>query len=83
MVCDIKYMHFYFGICIHLLNIIEYFYASTTTCAYQVFHVHSSQTVKLVNIILKVRRGESSSQKNCKITVRWCVRVSVQPLLLI
>ena len=35
----------------HLLNIIVYLYVSSTTCVQQVFHVHSSQTEKLVNII--------------------------------
>ena len=44
-------MHFYFVTCMHLLNIIVYLYASSTTCAQQLFHVHSSQTDKLINII--------------------------------
>ena len=35
----------------YLLNIIVYLYASSTTCAQQIFHVHSSQTDKLVDII--------------------------------
>ena len=35
----------------HLLNIIVYLYVSSTTCAQQVFHIHTSQTDKVMNII--------------------------------
>ena len=44
-------MHFYFVTCMHLLNIIVYLYASSTTCAQKAFHVYSSQTDKLINLI--------------------------------
>ena len=47
----IKCMHFSFVICMHLWNIIVYLYAPNTTCAQQVFHIHTSQTDKLINMI--------------------------------
>ena len=43
-------MCFSFVTCVYVLNITVYLYVSSKTCVQQVFHVHSSQTDKLVNI---------------------------------
>ena len=42
-------MHFFFVNGMHLLNIIVYWYAPNTTCAQQIFQVHSTQTDELIN----------------------------------
>ena len=42
-------MHLYFVNCMHLLNIVVHWYAPNTTCAQQIFQLHSTKTDELIN----------------------------------